>query len=49
MFNSEGLQAWLERNQIPETTRTVINAIAHITPFAQGWRRFLQRLWPLSQ
>ena len=32
MFNSEGLQAWLERNQIPETTRTVINAIRTSPP-----------------
>jgi hypothetical protein len=27
MFTSEGLQFWLERNQIPETTRSIIEAI----------------------
>ena len=32
MFDSEGLQVWLERNQIPETTRTVIDAIRTSPP-----------------
>jgi putative transposase len=32
MFNSEGLQFWLERNQIPETTRSLIEAIRTSLP-----------------
>jgi len=32
MFDSEGLQVWLERNQIPETTRTIIDEIRTSPP-----------------
>lgn len=32
MLDSEGLQFWLERNQIPETTRSVIEAIRTSPP-----------------
>ena len=32
MFDSEGLQVWLERNQVPETTRVVIEAIRTSPP-----------------